>query len=63
MPVDLNQLRHTLLESQRMGESLPATPSRQIVVDRDGNVILGTDAKHDTPVTVVPQEIFAGEAQ
>lgn len=63
MPVDLNQLRHTLLESQRAGESLPAIPSRQIVVDRDGNVIMGTDAKPDMPVTVVPQEIFAGVPQ
>lgn len=60
MSVDLNKLRSTLEESQRRNDTLPDDPSRQVVIDREGNIILGGDSGTVTGRTLVPQDIFAG---
>jgi len=59
MAVDLNQLRTTLIESQRRNETIPANPARQVVIDREGNVIMGDDALPGAGTTLVPQDVFA----
>lgn len=59
MAVDLNALREAVIANQNRGDSLPSSPANQVIVDRDGNVKLGSDAKPGEVTTQVPQETFA----
>ncbi len=59
MPVDLNHLRTVVLQNQRNNQALPADPNMQVVVDRDGNVIMGNQVRPGERTTQIPQETFA----
>lgn len=59
MPVDLNALRNAVLNNQNRNDALPSNPSKQVVVDREGNVKIGTDVQPGEVTTQVPQETFA----
>lgn len=59
MAVDVNALRSAVLQNMNRGDRLPTDPSRQVVVDKDGKVLLGDQIQHGQPVTQVPQETFA----
>jgi hypothetical protein len=59
MAVDLNALRAAVIANQNRGDTLPTNPANQVVVDRDGNVKMGTEAKPGEVTTQVPQETFA----
>lgn len=59
MAVDLNKLREAILQNQNRQSALPSDPSRQVVVDKNGNVLMGTQAQPGQLVTQVPQETFA----
>lgn len=60
MAVDLNRLREAILENQRTNSTLPTDPARQVVVDKNGAVLLGNQVQPGQQVTQVPQETFAG---
>lgn len=59
MPIDLNALREAVLSNQNRNDVLPNNPSRQVVVDREGNVKMGSQVKPGEVTTQVPQETFA----
>jgi len=59
MAVDLNALRQAVLNNQNNDDVLPNSPSKQVVVDREGNVKMGSDVKPGEVTTQVPQETFA----
>ncbi|MBI0330247.1 hypothetical protein [Burkholderia plantarii] len=59
MGTDLNALRAAVLANQTRTESLPINPAAQVVVDRDGKVIMPVDARTAERTTVVPSEVFA----
>ena len=59
MAVDLNALREAVLNNQNRNDVLPNNPARQVVVDREGNVKMGSDVKPGEVTTQVPQETFA----
>jgi len=59
MPVDLNALRQAVLNNQNNGDTLPNNPARQVVVDKEGNVKMGSDVRPGEVITQVPQETFA----
>lgn len=59
MSVDLNALRNAVLANQNRGEPLPSNPANQVVVDREGNVKMGSSVKPGEVTTQVPQETFA----
>jgi hypothetical protein len=59
MTVDLNALRKAVLNNQQRDDALPTAPSRQVVVDREGNVKFGSDVQSGEITTQVPQETFA----
>lgn len=61
MSVDLNALRAVVIANQNRGEVLPNDPSKQVVVDREGKVLLGGDIRPGEITTQVPQETFALE--
>ena len=57
--LDLNRLRATILENQKEGAALPVAQQRKIVVDREGRIAVGGDARDVTgPVTEVVQDTF-----
>ncbi len=58
MTIDLNALREVNKQNQAAQETRPEDPARQIVVDREGNVKFGSQAKGEQ-TTQVPQETFA----
>ena len=58
MTIDLNALRQVIKQNQATQETRPDDPSRQIVVDREGNVKFGSQAQGEQ-TTQVPQETFA----
>ena len=60
MAVDLNALREAVLSNQNRNDVLPNNPSRQVVVDREGNVKMGSEVNPGEVTTQVPQETFAG---
>ena len=59
MAIDLNALRSVVIENQRNNRSLPSDPSKQVVVDKEGKVLFGDQARNDDVTTQVPQETFA----
>ncbi len=59
MPVDLNQLRSVVLHNQKNNQTLPSDPNMQVVVDREGNVIMGNQVRPGERTTQIPQETFA----
>jgi hypothetical protein len=59
MAVDLNKLREAILQNQNRQSTLPSDPSKQVVVDKNGNVLMGTQVQPGQLVTQVPQETFA----
>lgn len=59
MAIDLNQLRAVVRQNQTTKEHFPNDPSKQVVVDRHGNVQFGTTIAPGEPGTQVPQEVFA----
>jgi hypothetical protein len=63
MPVDLNALRNAVLNNQNRNDALPSNPSKQVVVDREGNVKIGTNVQPGEVTTQVPQETFAHNLQ
>lgn len=62
-PVDLNELRRTLLANQQRHSTLPQKASDMVLVDR-GELLLAKDATDRDPRTLseVPQDIFACNA-
>jgi hypothetical protein len=62
MSVDLNALRTVVINNQLNRQALPSDPSRQVVVDRNGKVLIGIDVTPGTQTTQVPQETFAAKA-
>ena len=59
MAVDLNRLRQAILDNQNQRTTLPTEPSRQVVVDKNGSVLMGNQVQPGQQVTQVPQETFA----
>ncbi len=59
MAVDLNALRAAVIANQSRKDALPMNPSNQVVVDRNGNVLMSLDARPGDVITQVPQEVFA----
>ena len=59
MAVDLNRLRAAIIQNQNQGSTLPSDPNRQVVVDKNGNVLMGNQVQPGQQVTQVPQETFA----
>jgi hypothetical protein len=59
MAIDLNRLRDVVRQNQDSGTARPDDPSRQVVVDREGNVRFGNQVSATEPVTQIPQETFA----
>ena len=59
MAVDLNRLREAILQNQNQRATLPTEPSRQVVVDKNGSVLMGNQVQPGQQVTQVPQETFA----
>lgn len=59
MAIDLNALRDVVRQNQANRDVRPDDPSRQVVVDREGNVKLGDEAAAGEQTTQVPQETFA----
>lgn len=57
--IDVNKLREAIRENQNRQTALPSDPSRQVVVDKNGNVLMGTQVQPGQLVTQVPQETFA----
>ena len=59
MALDLNQLRKVIIDNNLKGEVLPTNPSEQVVVDQEGRVLIGNQARPGEILTIVPQETFA----
>ena len=59
MAIDLNALRSTVISNQKNGQPLPSDPNRQVVVDKEGRVLMGVDVRPGEMTTHVPQETFA----
>ena len=59
MALDLNTLREVIQANQANQRTLPTEPSQQVVVDKEGRVMLGNQAGDTQQTTQVPQEIFA----
>ena len=59
MAIDVETLRRAVLQNMNRGEALPTDPSKQVVVDKDGNVLMGDKIQPGQQVTQVPQEVFA----
>ena len=59
MSIDLNRLREMVLQNQRNGEVIPADPSRLIVVDKNGRIIMWVETTSAHQATIIPQETFA----
>lgn len=60
MAIDLNALRDVVRQNQANQERKPDEPSRQVMVDKEGNVRFGDQVSRNERATQVPQEIFAG---
>jgi hypothetical protein len=59
--LDLNALRETILKNQADGEELPTAPDRQILIDREGRIVI-TDPNSETEtreLSTVHQGVFA----
>ena len=61
MNIDLNALREVIISNQTTGNTLPADPKKQVVVDREGKVRLGSDVREGEVVTQLQQGKFAQE--
>jgi len=59
MALDLNTLREVIQANQANQRTLPTEPSQQVVVDKEGRVMLGNQAGDTQQTTQVPQEVFA----
>ncbi len=59
MAVDLNALRSVVINNQRNNLALPTDPSKQVVVDKEGKVLMGDQVRPGEQTTQVPQETFA----
>lgn len=59
MAIDLNSLREVVRQNQTNNQRNPTDPSRQVVVDREGNVKFGDQVSSRERTTQVPQETFA----
>lgn len=59
MAIDLNALRDVVRRNQANQDLNPTEPSRQVVVDKEGNVRFGDQVAANERRTEVPQEIFA----
>jgi hypothetical protein len=59
--VSLDELRAAVLQNQARGTATPETPSQQVLVDRDGKIVMGDEVSSDQRrrLSVMPQEIFA----
>ncbi|KKJ01265.1 hypothetical protein [Prochlorothrix hollandica] len=57
--LDLNELRRIVLETQNMGEDLPSDPSRQVYVDRKGNIVLNPNTEERRTLSQVPLKLWA----
>jgi hypothetical protein len=59
--VDLNELRERTLASQNNNEDFPASVSRSVFTDSEGNIVLNPN---DTqrPLSKIPLKTFAGNA-
>ncbi|MFM7626022.1 MAG: hypothetical protein ACKO7G_06055 [Gammaproteobacteria bacterium] len=60
MAIDLNALRDVVRQNQTNQERKPDEPSRQVMVDKEGNVRFGDQVSRNERATQVPQETFAG---
>lgn len=58
MALDLNALKGLLHDNQNRGDAKPSDVRRQVVVDNEGKVKMGTDKSPSEAVTEVPQEVF-----
>lgn len=59
MAIDLNALRDVVRQNQVNQQRNPDDPSRQVVVDKEGNVRFGNQVAGNERATQVPQETFA----
>lgn len=59
MAIDLNALRDVVRQNQASQDTNPNEPSRQVVVDKEGNVRFGDQVAANERRTQVPQEVFA----
>ena len=59
MAIDLNALRDVVRQNQANQQRNPDDPSRQVVVDKEGNVRFGDQVASNERTTQVPQETFA----
>lgn len=60
MAIDLNVLRDVIRINTDKNDPFPNDPSKQVVVDRNGNLQFGTTIAHGGgPTTRVPIEVFA----
>jgi len=57
--IDLNALRDVVRQNQANQQRNPDDPSRQVVVDKEGNVRFGDQVASNERATQVPQETFA----
>lgn len=57
--VDLNLLRATVLANQSRPESAAPDPNAMVVVDRNGNLVMGPDVEPNQQVSRVPNGVFA----
>lgn len=57
--VDLNEVRRRALQTQSMGEDLPSDPSRQVHVDREGNIVLDPNTGERRNLSSVPMKTWA----
>ena len=57
--VDLNKLRQTVLSNRDTGEARPLDPSRQVHVDRLGNIVVDDPRSGGQPLSEVHQSTFA----
>jgi len=59
MPLlDLNKLRDTMHSNQQEGSNLPSDPSKQVAVDKEGNVYVGAQNHPGQALTQAPQGTF-----
>jgi len=59
--LDLNALRETILRNQSAGRALPDQPAQQVLVDREGCIVLTdhADRGEERTLSVVHQGVFA----
>ena len=65
-PVDLNLLRRNVLSNQTSSDPRPNDRSRQVLVDREGGIRLGSDVaspEEERRLSKVPQETFANRPE